>query len=61
MYKDTVCLGNLWLGNWTKNFIKRMPILWYRPTGESNAVDKKERERFILADKKGFLNTKTIL
>lgn len=38
-----------------------MTILWYRPTGESNAVDKKERERFILADKKGFLNTKTIL
>lgn len=38
-----------------------MPILWYRSTEESNAVDKKERERFILADKKRFLNTKTIL
>lgn len=28
-----------------------MTILWYRSTEESNAVDKKERERFILADK----------
>lgn len=37
-----------------------MPILWYRPTEDSNAVGKKERERFILADKKGLLNTKTI-
>lgn len=60
MYKDTMCLENLWLGNQTKNFIKRMPILWYRPTEDSNAVGKKERERFILADKKGLLNTKTI-
>ena len=60
MYKDTMSLENLWLGNQTKNFIKRMPILWYTPTEDSNAVGKKERERFILADKKGLLNTKTI-
>lgn len=38
-----------------------MPILWYRLIEESNAVEKKECNRFILADREEFLNTKTIL